>query len=100
MNQAELITYIADLTDVSKTDVAKVLEALGDAILAEVNAGGEVSHRSIGKWSLGIREGHPGRDPRTGETIQIQTKRIVRFKPSKVLKDALNPVPLVPRRVA
>lgn len=91
MKQAELITRLADAARVSKANAEEVVKALGEVASAALAAGDEVTLNGIGKLAVTTRAERSGRNPKTGETLQIAAKRAVKFSPTKTLKDALNP---------
>lgn len=90
MNQADLIDQIATDTGLSKADVKKVLDAQTTAVHAVVAAGGVVTLNGIGKISVVQRKARTGRNPSTGEPIQIAAKKVPDFSAVKALKDAAN----------
>lgn len=94
MNKTELISVVHNLVaidhpEVSKRAVAATLETLSDVILATVSGGGEVVLPNVAKIALKSREARVGRNPRTGEAVQIPAKRVLKFTPTKALKDAV-----------
>ena len=74
---------------VSKTDVASLLDALGDVITERLKAGDEVTLPGLGKLAVKAKAARTGRNPKTGEAIQIPAKRVPDFSAAKALKDAL-----------
>lgn len=91
MTKQELIERITETMAgaVSKTDVASVLSALGDVATERLKAGDEVPLPSLGKLVVKSKAARTGRNPKTGEAIQIPAKRVPDFSPAKALKDAL-----------
>lgn len=92
MNQAELIDAIAGTApnnNTSKTNVKAVLEALAEVTKAELLHGGEVTLPGIGKLSVNTRAARKGRNPATGDEIDIPAKNVPKFSAAKVLKDAV-----------
>ena len=90
MNKAELIGSIADRSGLSKADAGKALEALVSSVQDALSGGERVSLVGFGSWSVDQRDARTGRNPRTGEEIQIAAKRVVKFKPGASLSDAVN----------
>lgn len=92
MNHAELVAVVTDHVEVtrplSKADVAAVLNALAGVIQVELEESGEVFMAGVGKFSTKTRAARTGRNPQTGETIQIPEKVVVDFSPAKTLRDA------------
>lgn len=90
MNKQDLIDAVAASTGESKTTVANVLDAVTAATHEALGKGEEVSLHGIGKLAVKLRKGRTGRNPRTGETIEIAAKNSVAFTAFKPLKDAVN----------
>ena len=90
MNKSELIDAIASSADLSKASASRALDAAVDAVTAELKKGGSVSLVGFGTFSVKDRAARTGRNPQTGETINIKAARIPSFKAGKGLKDAVN----------
>lgn len=90
MNKNELVEYIAKKADISKASATRSLDATLEAIAGTLQAGGTVTLVGFGTFSVSERASRTGRNPRTGETIQIESARLPKFKPGKILKDSLN----------
>lgn len=90
MNQADLITSLANEADVNKTSTESVIKALGGVVQAALAAGEDITLPGIGKFSVTAKPAREGRNPRTGETVQIAAKNAPKFTAAKALKDALN----------
>ena len=93
MNHAELVSAVAEEVSersLSKTDVAAVIAAIAVVSTAELRTGGEVSLNGLGKLSTKTRAGRTGRNPKTGEEIQIPAKTVVHFSATKLLRDAVG----------
>lgn len=89
MNQAELISAIAGDTGHSKTDVKLILDELAAKTAHALNQGDEVTLPGIGKLKLKTRAARTGRNPATGEEVDIPEKRAVKLTVAKALKDAV-----------
>lgn len=89
MNKAELIADVADRADVTRTNAEKCVDAAFEAIAAAMAKGEEIAIPGFGKFATHNREARQGRNPHTGETIQIAAKRAASFKPLKALRDQL-----------
>ncbi|WP_432719887.1 HU family DNA-binding protein [Jeongeupia wiesaeckerbachi] len=87
----EAIHRIAELEcpGLSKKAVEVTLKALGDVSTATLKGGGEVVLPELGKLAVKHRNARMGRNPSTGESIEIPAKSALKFTPAKVLKDAL-----------
>lgn len=90
MNKSELIDAIASEADISKASAGRALDAAVDAVTNELKSGGQVSLVGFGTFSVKDRAARSGRNPQTGETIQIKAAKIPSFKAGKALKDACN----------
>jgi len=90
MNKSELIDAIADASDLSKTDAARSLSGFIDSVTGALKKGDTVSLIGFGTFSVKDRAARQGRNPQTGETIQIKAAKIPSFKAGKGLKDAIK----------
>ena len=90
MNKSELTDVIADEADISKASAARALDATLDAIQGSLQDGEPVALVGFGTFSVRERAARTGRNPRTGEEIEIAAAKLPAFKPGKALKDALN----------
>lgn len=90
MNKNDLIASVADSTDLSKGDATKAVEAVFDSITSSLKGGTEVRLVGFGTFSVSRRAASEGRNPRTGEKIQIPASNQPKFKAGKGLKDAVN----------
>lgn len=90
MNKNELIAAVADATDLSKAKAGEVVDALFGAIESTLKKKEEVRLVGFGTFATSRREASKGRNPRTGEEINIPASTSVRFKAGKTLKDAVN----------
>ena len=91
MNKNELIDAIAEEADLSKASAGRALDAALGAITAALKKQDTVSLVGFGTFSVKHRAAREGRNPRTGETIQIGASSAPAFKAGKALKDAVNP---------
>ncbi|MDJ0983671.1 MAG: HU family DNA-binding protein [Kiloniellales bacterium] len=90
MNKNDLIAAVADSTGLSKADSAKAVDGVFDSITGSLKTGTEVRLVGFGTFSVARRKASEGRNPRTGEKIQIPASNQAKFKAGKGLKDALN----------
>ena len=90
MNKNDLVAAVADSSDLSKADAAKAVDAVFDSITSSLQGGGEVRLVGFGTFSVANRKASTGRNPRTGEAIQIPASKQPKFKAGKGLKDAVN----------
>ncbi len=90
MNKAELIDAVASSADLTKSDAAGAVDAVFEAITNTLSTRGTVSLIGFGTFSTSDRAARTGRNPRTGETINIAATCVPKFKAGKGLKDAVN----------
>jgi len=90
MNRQDLITAVAEASGLSKTDAAKAVDAIFDAIAITLSRGGDVRLTGFGTFSTSKRKASTGRNPRTGEPMQIASSTSAKFKAGKSLKEAIN----------
>ncbi len=90
MNKTELIDAIAESADLSKASAARTLEATLDAITGALQKGDSVALVGFGTFQAKDRAARTGRNPQTGEAMEIPAAKVPSFKAGKALKDALN----------
>ncbi len=90
MNKNDLVAEVADAAGLSKGDAAKAVDAVLDSITGSLKSGTEVRLVGFGTFSVANRAASTGRNPRTGESIQIPASKQPKFKAGKPLKDAVN----------
>ena len=90
MNKGDLIEAVAAGANLSKADASRAVDAVLDGITGALKSGGSVSLVGFGTFSVKSRAARLGRNPRTGETIQIAASKVPGFKAGKALKDAVN----------
>lgn len=90
MNKADLIDKIHEVVGGTRADAERAVETMIDAIAASLKKGKEVSIAGLGIFSTKTRNARTGRNPRTGETIDIPAMRVPKFRPAKALKDAVK----------
>ena len=90
MNKAELIDAVADDSELTKASAARALDSAIENITNALRGGDSVTLVGFGTFTVRQREARMGRNPRTGEAIQIKASRVPGFKAGKALKDALN----------
>lgn len=89
MGKGDMLSAIAEKTNLSKTDISKIIDAQSDIVTAALQAGQKVTIGSLGIIEPAIRKAKPGRNPSTGETIQIPEKKTAKLKLSTSLKKSL-----------
>ncbi|MBT5220547.1 MAG: HU family DNA-binding protein [Woeseia sp.] len=90
MNKGELIDAVAGSAGLSRADATKAVDAVLDSVTSTLAGGGGVSLVGFGTFSVKARAARMGRNPRTGEAIQIKASNVPGFKAGKALKDAVN----------
>lgn len=90
MNKADLIDMIAESADISKAAATRALDTVFNGITEALKKGDQVTLVGFGTFQVRDRAARTGRNPKTGETIQIAASKNPAFKAGKALKDAVN----------
>ena len=90
MNKGELIDAVATSAGLSRADATKAVDSVLDNVTRTLAGGDSVSLVGFGTFSVKHRAARMGRNPRTGEAIQIAASKVPGFKAGKALKDAVN----------
>lgn len=90
MNKTELVALVAQKAELTKADSAKAVDAVLEAVTETLAAKAEVRIAGFGTFSVAHRKATTGRNPRTGEELQIAASNLPKFKPGKTLKDSVN----------
>ena len=90
MNKNDLVALVADAAGLSKIDATKAVDAVFDGIIQSLKKGEDVRLVGFGTFDVSDRAASEGRNPRTGEKINIPASKQPKFKAGKTLKDALN----------
>lgn len=90
MNKSELVEAIANDSGVTKAAASKVLDAFMLTVTDALKKGDQVVLPGFGSFSTGNRSARSGRNPQTGQTIQIKASRVAKFKAGKSLKEAVQ----------
>jgi DNA-binding protein HU-beta len=91
MSQSEVVNHFAEKFDLKRAQVKELFEELGSLAASEVKDSGEFVLPGFGKLVLSERKAREGRNPQTGETIQIPAKTALKFRLSKGMKDSVVP---------
>lgn len=91
MNVTELAEQIASKHGVERKQAKQVIEGVFKAVIEAAQKGEEVSIPGFGKFKVSNRDARQGRNPATGETIQIAASKKLAFTPAKQVRDAMNP---------
>ncbi|HPY08802.1 MAG: HU family DNA-binding protein [Patescibacteria group bacterium] len=89
MTKSQMITALAEASELNKKQVAGLLEAMADVVYKEVKKNGECIVPGFGKLVKVRRKAREGRNPATGETIKIPAKTVVKFRLAKAVKDVV-----------
>ena len=91
MIRSELVQLLVqENPGLSVRDVEKIVSVFFDEIVARLSEDGRVELRGFGAFSTRARDGRTGRNPRTGETVEVEAKRVPYFKPGKEMRSRLN----------
>ncbi|GIN21050.1 MAG TPA: HU family DNA-binding protein [Bacillus bacterium] len=90
MNKTDLINSVAEAAELSKKDATKAVEAVFQSIQDTLSNGDKVSLIGFGNFEVRERAARKGRNPQTGEEIDIAASKVPAFKPGKALKDAVK----------
>ncbi|PIT96630.1 DNA-binding protein HU [Candidatus Campbellbacteria bacterium CG10_big_fil_rev_8_21_14_0_10_35_52] len=90
MNKASIAEKVHEMLEGTKAQAEKTVDIVVDSIVDGLKSGEEVSIAGLGIFSTKMRPARQGRNPRTGESIQIQAMRIPKFRAAKALKDAVK----------
>ncbi len=90
MNKTEFVDAVAERADVQKSDAAKIVDSMVEVIGEQLKKDDQITLVGFGTFLVSKREARKGRNPRTGEEIQIAASNVPRFKPGKALKETIN----------
>jgi DNA-binding protein HU-beta len=89
MTKADFVVKMVEKTGFTKADAEKAVNAFLETIAATLNSGDRVAFASFGTFEVVGRAARTGRNPQTGELIQVEASRVPKFRPGKGLKDAV-----------
>lgn len=90
MNKTDLINAVAERSELSKKDAAKAVDAVFDSVMDSLARGEKVQIIGFGNFEVRERSARKGRNPQTGEEIDIPASKVPAFKPGKALKEAVK----------
>lgn len=93
MTKRELVIAVADRLGYTQNEVSNVIQAALDAIVESLATGDRLEIRNFGVFEVKSRDARIGRNPRTGEEVPIEQKRVASFKPGKMLKERVQTGP-------
>lgn len=90
MTKADLIDEVSRLAELTRKDSEVIVETIFDSVVRSLRAGDKIEIRGFGSFRTRQRKSRMGRNPKTGEKVEVPAKKIPFFKPSKELKDLVN----------
>ncbi|MBY6035685.1 HU family DNA-binding protein [Fictibacillus nanhaiensis] len=90
MNKTDLINTVSEQAQLSKKDASKAVDAVFEAITGTLQSGSKVQLIGFGNFEVRERAARKGRNPQTGQEIEISASKVPAFKPGKALKDAVK----------
>ena len=90
MTKADLIDEVSRLAELTRKDSEVIVETIFDSVVRSLRAGDKIEIRGFGSFRTRQRNPRVGRNPKTGERVEVPAKKIPYFKPSKELKDVVN----------
>lgn len=90
MTKAELVEDVAEAAELTKKDAERLVELVFESIIETLNQGEKIELRGFGSFRVRSRGARRGRNPKTGEQVEIPAKRVPYFKPGKELKELIN----------
>lgn len=96
MTKAELVEDVARAAELTKKDAERLVELVFESIIDTLNQGQKIELRGFGSFRVRERGARRGRNPKTGDPVDIPAKRVPYFKPGKELKELINDSPVPP----
>src|SRR5512136_3490272 len=90
MTKADLIEEVSRVVELTRKESEVIVEAIFDSIVRSLKTGDKIEIRGFGSFRTRERQARIGRNPKTGDRVEVPAKRIPYFKPSKELKDLVN----------
>ena len=90
LTKADLIEEVLNVTELPRKESETIVETIFDSIISALQKGEKIEIRGFGSFRTRERRGRVGRNPKTGEKVEVPAKKIPYFKPSKELKDFVN----------
>src|SRR6266700_3031667 len=91
MTKADLVEKVTRLGDLTRRDGEVIVETIFDSVITALQGGDKIEIRGFGSFRIRQRNPRIGRNPKTGERVEVPAKRVPYFKPSKELRDLVNP---------
>jgi integration host factor subunit beta len=90
MTKADLIDEVSRVAELTRKDSEIIVESIFDSVVRSLRAGDKIEIRGFGSFRTRQRKARVGRNPKTGDRVEVPPKKIPYFKPSKELKDLVN----------
>jgi integration host factor subunit beta len=90
MTKADLVEEVSRVTELTRKDSEVIVDTLFDSVIKALKEGDKLEVRGFGSFRVRQRNARVGRNPKTGEKVEVPAKRVPYFKPSKELKDLIN----------
>ncbi len=91
MTKADLVEQVTALGDLTRRDSEVIVETIFDSVIAALQSGDKIEIRGFGSFRIRQRNARTGRNPKTGAKVEVPAKRVPYFKPSKELRQMINP---------
>jgi integration host factor subunit beta len=91
MTKADLVDQVTAIGDLTRRDGEVIVDTLFDAVIGALKSGDKIEIRGFGSFRTRQRNARTGRNPKTGAKVEVPAKRVPFFKPSKELRDSVNP---------
>lgn len=91
MTKADLVDKVTALGDLTRRDGEVIVDTLFEAVIGALKSGDKIEIRGFGSFRTRQRNARTGRNPKTGDKVDVPAKRVPFFKPSKELRDSVNP---------
>jgi integration host factor subunit alpha len=90
LTKIEIVNLLNEQIGIPKVECTRIVESFFDIIKSELDKGNPVMVSGFGKWTVKAKRERKGRNPQTGEDLSIRARKVVTFRPSAVLRDAVN----------
>src|SRR4051794_13134187 len=90
MTKADLVEEVSKVTELTRKDSEVIVDTMFESVIKALKTGDKLEVRGFGSFRVRQRNARVGRNPKTGEKVEVPAKRVPYFKPSKELKDLIN----------
>jgi integration host factor subunit alpha len=90
LTKIDIIDSIYEKLGIPKKECVSIVESIFEIIKEDLDQGNDVMISGFGKWTVKVKKKRKGRNPQTGESLMIDARKVVTFKPSQVLRGAVN----------